>query len=514
LGRIIDLLASAVSSLISRVRNATSQALTWLSTRAEAAWNGLKNLGAQAWGKLKEWGAGAWERLKNLGSGIWERLKDLGERVWQGLKSLGERLWAGLKSLAQRAWQALNRAWDWVKRKIAAAWDWLKRAWEAVKRAASRMWDWLKRKAKQALEWLKRKWEWLKGLIRKALAWLKAKWKWLKSLLKITIKIPDLTLCKLKNFKPWKFSDIHSGRLPIAKVVFGTKYGPVEFALFVQADAVATLGGTLGPCTLKNIIITLQPLISRYTAQADLHVPGTIFERAVVTGTIGGTVNWAGLIGLVGGGLEGTGTGAALASVTAKPSVVYDTGKIIATMPLRLEFCLMSTIDLDAFVTAKLIAGAPPSPPPKPSPIFPGPIPILATGSGGRQNGQTPALAQSPVPGPPVPGPGPSPPSPGPKKPPPEKILCEWVKRWHLKTWKRKECWNVGLRFTVISGPGSSQELDVDLDAKPVSLGEVVRNLFDLPPYPPVARGAPAAEAAVLAGVMAAILAGARARKY
>jgi hypothetical protein len=452
-GRILEYLANAVASLISRVRDATSRALTFLSSRAGAAWNAVKNAGTRAWEGLKNWGTRAWQRLESLGTGAWERLKDLGTRAWTSLKELGGRIWTGLENLAHRVWDALSRAWEWLKQKMTTLWQWLKKTWKMLKSAASRMWDWLKRRAKQALEWLKRKWAWLKSMIRKGLDWLKAKWRWLKGLVKIAIRIPDQTLCKLHNTKPWKFVDIHTGRVPLAKTVVDPGIGPVELALFVQGDAVATLGAMVGPCTLKNIVFTLQPLISRYTGQADLHVPGTAFETLVLTGTIGGSANYGGLIGVVGGGLEGTGTARALGSFTAKPRFVYDSGKITTTVPIRLEFCLEPTIDLDAFLTAKLLTGKPPSGPPPSAPILPGPIPLLAAGPGA-----------------------------GPGKPPPEKVIKEWIARWHLARWTKRECWDVKAQFTLVSGPGGLPEVDVQFSAKPVSLSDVIRSLFDLPP--------------------------------
>ena len=128
----------------------------------------------------------------------------------------------------------LGRAWDWLKKKAAAAWEWAKKAWETLKRAALRAWDWVKRKARAALEWLKRKWAWLKAMVRRAIAWLKAKWRWLKSIIKITIRIPDITLAKLHNFKPWKFVDLDSSRIPFIKGVVDTPLGAAALAAFAE----------------------------------------------------------------------------------------------------------------------------------------------------------------------------------------------------------------------------------------------------------------------------------------
>jgi hypothetical protein len=475
-GRIVSLIAGAVESMLSRLRSATAAALNALRTRATAAWNAVKSVGARAWEGLKSLGGRAWEGLKSAGTRAWEGLKDLGTRAWEGLKSLGTRAWEGVKNLGQRAWNGLKSGWEWLKTRAQSAWTWLKGAWEKVKRTASQLWDWVKRKASDAIAWLKQKWQWLKALVGKAWNWLKAKWKWLKSLVKIKIRLPDQTLCKLHNFKPWKFVDLHSGRLPIAKTVVDPGLGPIELALFVQGDAEATIGGTVGPCTLKNITFTLQPLISRYTGQADFHIGATAAERLELTGTIGGSANYGGLIALAGGGLKGTGTSAALGSFEAKPQFVYDSGKITTSVPVRLEFCLMPTIDLEAFVVAQLLTGKPPSAAPAPTPVLPGPGPSL--------------------PGPPVPTlPGPLSSGPGATLPvpttgggsptsaaPPEKILKEWKHSWHLARWSRRECWKVDARFTLIVGPGGLPEIDLEFSAAPVSLAEVIRALFDEPP--------------------------------
>lgn len=467
IGRIIDVITDAVGSVLSRLRSATASALDFLRRRATAAWTSAKSLGTRAWEGVKSIGTRAWQGAKDLGTRAWEGLKSLGSRAWQGLKDLGTRAWNGLKDLGQRAWNGLKAGWDWLKKKAESAWTWLKGAWETLKRKASQAWDWIKRKAKEALAWLKKKWAWLKALVAKALAWLKAKWKWLKSLVKIAIRIPDQTLCKLHNFKPWKFVDLHSGRLPIVKTVVDPGIGPVELTLFVQADAEATIGGTVGPCSLKNIAFTLQPLISRYTGQADFHVAATASEKLKLTGTIGGTANYGGLIGLAGGGLEGTGTANALGSFAAKPRFVYDSGKITTSVPIRLEFCLMPTVDLDAFVVAQLLAGKAPTAPAPPAPIFPGPIPSL--------------------PGPATPAPGLAHTVPATAggasaaKPPPEKVLKEWKARWNLGSWSRRECWDAQARFTLVGGPAGLPEMDLQFSAKPVSLSEVIRSLFDKP---------------------------------
>jgi hypothetical protein len=485
-GRIVSVIADAVGSLLSRVRSATASALDSLRARASAAWNAVKNIGSRAWEGLKDVGGRAWEGLKSLGTRAWEGLKNAGSRAWEGLKSLGSRVWEGLKSLGQRAWNGLKSAWEWLKKRAQSAWTWLKRAWETIKRKAKQAWDWLKAKAKQAIAWLRKKWAWLKAKVRKAWDWLKAKWRWLKSLVKIRIRIPDQTLCKLHKFKPWKFVDLHSGRLPIAKTVVDPGIGPVELALFVQGDAEATVAGTVGPCTLKNIMFTLQPLISRYMGQADFHVPATATEKLVLTGTIGGTANYGGLIALAGGGLEGTGTANAFGAFEAKPRFMYDSGKITATVPVRFEFCLIPKIDLDAFVVAQLIAGKPPSAAAKPAPFLPGPHPTLP-GPGG---------SPGPLPG--LPGPaGPAGPLsvPGPTALPAsgaspasaskhEKVLKEWKARWHLGSWSKKECWNLQARFTLLSGPGGLPEVDVDFSARPASIAEVVSKVFTVPPLP------------------------------
>jgi hypothetical protein len=473
--RIINLIADAVGSVLSRLRSATAAALNLLRSRAAAAWNALKSLGTHAWEGLKSLGMRAWDGLKTLGDRAWEGLKSLGMRAWEGLKSLGTRAWEGLKSLGERAWSVVKSGWEWLKKRSAAAWTWLKTAWEKVKRKASQLWDWVKRKAKDAADWLKKKWQWLTKMLRKAWDWLKEKWRWLKSVVRIRIRLPDQTICKLHNFKPWKFVDLHSGRLPIAKTVVDPGLGPIESTLFVQGDAEATIGGTVGPCTLKNIAFTLQPLISRYTGQADFHVSATAVETLVLTGTIGGTANYGGLIGLVGGGLQGTGAGAALGSFSAKPQFVYDSGKLTTSVPVRLEFCLIPTIDLDAFVLAKLLTGKPPSIPP-PAPIAPGPLPSL--------------------PGPPVPSlPGPLSPGSGAAAPvpatvggspmstsSPEKVIEEWRACWHLARWSRRECWDAESKFTLVVGPAGLPEVDLEFVARAVSLAEVIRSLFDEPP--------------------------------
>ncbi len=470
--RIIDAITGALGAVVERLRSATAGALDFLKARAAAAWGSVKSLGTRAWEGLKSLSSRAWEGARDLGTRAWDGLKNLGTRAWQGLKDLGTRAWNGLKDLGQRAWDGLKSGWDWMKKKAQAAWNWLKGAWEAVKRKAALAWDWIKRRAKEALAWLKKKWLALKALVARAWAWLKAKWKWLKEWVKITIRIPDQTLCKLHNFKPWKFVDIKGGRLPIIKTVVDPGIGPIELALFVQANAEATIGGTIGPCTLKNIAFTLQPLVSRYSGQADFHVSGSAVETLKFTGTVGGTANYFGLIGLVGGGLEGGGSATALATFGAKPRFVYDSGKLSASLPVEFEFCLMPSIALGAFVTAKLIAGQPPAaakPAPSP-PLLPAPGGVPQIAGGCWKGGQDPRQVAVTTP--------------GAKKPPDEEVLKEWTRRWHLGSWTKRECWRLGARFQLVAGAGGMPDFDVKFDAAPVSIADVIRDMFDRAPLP------------------------------
>jgi hypothetical protein len=461
-GRIVEWLASAVSSLISRVQGATGRALSFLRSRASAAWGTLQNLGTQAWQGLKGVAERAWNGLKDLGTRAWTYLKELGTRLWTGLKELGTRIWNGLQNLAARAWEMLRGAWDWIKRKAEAAWDWVKRQWEALKRAALRLWDWIKRKARAAWEWLKRKWDWFKAMVRRAIAWLKAKWRWLKSIVKITIRIPDVTLVNQINFKPWKFVDLDSGRLPLAKGAVDTPVGPVELALLARAQAEATVGGSVCPCTLKNTRITLQPLISRYTGETELHIPGTAKEKLVLTGTIGGSGNYGGVVGIAEGGLKATGTALAFGSLVINPRIVYDSGKISFTERFRLEFCLRPTISLDAFARLVATTAAPPSSGGGGGtrPVLPPGTPPFAGSHGGATSGGAISASGST--------------SLAKGKKPPEKVL--WEKHWHIGSISRQECWNLGAKFTLTFNNGVP-ELNVDFDAKTVSLAEVVRSI-------------------------------------
>jgi len=462
-GRIVEWLASAVSSLISRVQSATGRALSFLRSRAAAAWGTLQNMGTQAWQGLKAVAEQAWNGLKDLGTRAWTYMKELGTRVWAGLKEFGTRIWNSLQNLAKRAWDMLRGAWDWIKRKAEAAWNWVKRQWEALKRAAAQLWDWIKRKARAALEWLKRKWEWLKATVRRAIAWLKEKWRWLKSIVKITIRIPDITLVKQINFKPWKFVDLDSGRIPFVKGVVDTPVGPVELALFARAQAEATVGGSVCPCTLKNTRITLQPLISRYTGQTEVHIPGRAEEKLVLTGTIGGSGNLGGAVGIAEGGLKATGTALAFGSLVISPRIVYDSGKISFSERFRLEFCLRPTISLDAFARLVATTAAPPGSGGGGGtrPVLPPGTPPFA-GSHGGATGGGPLSASGST-------------SLAKGKKPPEKVL--WEGRWHIGSISRQECWNIGAKFTLTFNNGVP-ELDVDFDAKQVSVAEVVRSIL------------------------------------
>jgi hypothetical protein len=466
-GRIIEFLASAVSSLLSRVRSATDGALGFLKTRASAAWNAVRDVGTRAWQGLKGVAERAWDGLKDLGSRAWARLKEIGSRVWNVLKDWGTKLWKELQNLAKHAWDMLKRAWEWLKQKAEAAWRWVKEAWEALKRMAAKLWEWIKAKARAAWEWLKRKWEWLKAMIRRAIAWLKAKWRWLKSIVKITIRLPDITLVKQIPFKPWKFVDLDSGRIPFVKGIVNTPIGPVELALFARAQAEATVGGFICPCTLKNTRITLQPLISRYTGQTELHIPGEAQEKLVLTGTIGGSANLGGAVGIAEGGLQATGTALAFGSLVISPRIVYDSGKLSFSQRFRLEFCLKPTISLDAFARLVATTAAPPS-----------------SGGGG---GPTPILPPGPRPRPGLPGVAITPgvaAGPAAGKKPPEKVL--WEGRWHIGSISRLECWNLGAKFTLTFDHGVP-ELDVAFDAKRASVGEVLRSIIAglvLPPGP------------------------------
>jgi len=461
-GRIVQFLASAVSSLISRVRSVTDRALTFLSSHAMAAWDALRSVGARAWQGLKDTAERAWSGLKDFGTRAWTRLKDLGNRVSNGLKELGTRIWNGLQTFAKRAWDMLSSAWEWLKQKAQAAWNWVKKAWEALKLTALRAWDWIKRKARAALDWLKRKWAWFKAMLRRAIDWLKAKWRWLKSIVKITIRIPDITLVKQINFKPWKFVDLDSGRVPFIKGVVDTPAGPVELALFGRAQAEATVAGSICPCTLKNTTITLQPLISRYTGQTELHVPGKAEEKLVLTGTIGGSGNLAGAVGIAEGGLQGTGTALGFGSLVVSPRIVYDSGKISFSERFRLEFCLKGTMGLDAFARLVATTAAPPS-------------------SGGGGGGPTPILPPGPIPLGPSPtirtiGGSPATAGPAGAKKPPEKIL--WEGRWHIGSISKQECWNIGAKFTLTFNNGVP-ELEAEFDAGRISAAEVFRHMIE-----------------------------------
>lgn len=460
LGSIVKFLASAISSLISRVRSVTDAALSYLKSRASAAWDALRSVGNRVWQSLKETAESAWTGLKDLGTRAWNGLKDLGTKIWTNLKALGTRLWSALQSLAKRAWDMLGKAWEWLKKKAEAAWQWAKKAWSALKSAALKAWDWLKRTARAALEWLKRKWAWLKAMISKAIAWLKAKWKWLKSIVKITIRIPDITLVKRQNLKPWKFVDLDSGRIPFAKTVVDTPAGPLELAALARAQADATISGWICPCILKNIRITLQPLISRYTGQADLHIPGNIQEGVSVTGTIGGSGNLGGAVGILEGGLKATGTARGFGSLVISPRIVYDSGKVSLSERFRLEFCINPIIGLDAFARLVATTAAPPS-----------------SGRGG--GGKTPMLPPGPMGGstamhgtsaPPVAtGPGAK------SKKPKEKIL--WEGNWHIGSISKIECWKIGAKYTLTFA-GGVPELDIEFDTKQVSVGEVIRKIL------------------------------------
>jgi len=485
---IIDRILNAVQSLLSRVRRATSAALDGLRTRASAAWSTLKNFGTRAWEGVKSLGTRAYEGVKELGTRAWERVKDLGTRAWEGLQNLGTRAWNGLKDLGQRAWNGLKSGWEWLKGRAEAAWKWIKGAWERVKRAVSQFWDWVKRKAREAFAWMKQKWEWLKGLVRRALAWLKAKWEWLKRKVKITIRIRDLELMGVKNFKPWKFVDRESPRVPIVKAPIETPIGPIVLSAFVQGKMEATIAGSVGPITLKNTTIVLQPLASRYTGKTDLHVPGKAVETLTLTGLIGGEANYMGAFGIVEGGLQGTGTATGFGAATFSPRIVYDSGNISLTQRILLEFCLGAVIVLDAIARVKVGAAAPgggggggggllPSAP-SPLPRLPG---SGFGGGGGTSGGGGSSAPFARLPG--TSGEAVSQVEPCKEATdgePAEKVL--WEGRWNLGRWTTQECWKTKAGFQLHSSGSALPDLDVNFDVNPVPLSAVLSNMFAKPP--------------------------------
>lgn len=482
--RIIDLIAGAVSSVLSRLGQATSAALDSLRRRAGAAWNALKGLGGRAADGLNRLGGRAWEGLKGLGTRAWGRLKDLGTRAWEGLKHAGGRAWEGLKCLGQRAWSKLKTGWDWLMTRAQSAWAGLKAAWERVKRQAHLAWEAVKRKASQAMVWLETKWAALKALVRRAWAWLKAKWEWLKSKVKLTIRIRDIELMGLKKLKPWKFLDMDSGRIPIAKLPVETPVGPIELGAYAQGQVQATLAATLGPIKLKNILITLQPLVSRYTGQADLHIPGVGAETGSYTGTLGGSANYGGTVLMLEGSMRGSGAAVGLGAATISPRVVYDSGKVSLTEGLRFAFCLGPSFSLDASAQVKLGSGPPPTsggggggrgggllPPGLPQPPGSNPIPIqmplpmFGPAQAGAPPRLPPAVAATPVA------------SPGAGKPPPEKVLFgPW--NWHLGSWSKQECWKFEGQLRIRANGGGEPALEMDATVRRVSLADVLRDMF------------------------------------
>ncbi|MCK7499422.1 MAG: hypothetical protein MZW92_60215 [Comamonadaceae bacterium] len=173
----------------------------------------------------------------------------------------------------------------------------IKRAWDASQaRAPRRAWDWLKRKAREAaLAWLRRQWARLKALLRRAWNWLKAKWRWLKELVKLNDPHPrpdpvqgaQLQAVEVRRPAGRAHSDRQDRGRP--------RHRPD------RAGAVRPAARRAGhhrrfdrPCTLKNIAFTLQPLVSRYTGQADFHVAGSVAETLSLSGMIGGTANYFG----------------------------------------------------------------------------------------------------------------------------------------------------------------------------------------------------------------------------
>jgi hypothetical protein len=85
---------------------------------------------------------------------------------------------------------------------------------------------------------------------------------------------------------------------------------PVRLTVQAQGSASVDVGGTLGPITLENACLTMDPVTGTYRGGAELHIKALAFIRTVLEGRIIGTVDVPCLVTLLRaiGALGGEGT--------------------------------------------------------------------------------------------------------------------------------------------------------------------------------------------------------------
>jgi hypothetical protein len=173
----------------------------------------------------------------------------------------------------------------------------------------------------------------------------------------VVIPIPDIPLFDQACLTfPWAGS---TGNLPFYDEVIDVPYvGPVTITLYVRGDALASLVACVGPVTLRNIRVVIDPLASRYSGTAQLFAPAGLTGSMAVVGSIGGVADWLGLVELaaVEGSLVASGTGVATAAFIATAEVVYDSGDVTLSLGTELDTCLSLTLGLDALARASLLS--------------------------------------------------------------------------------------------------------------------------------------------------------------
>jgi hypothetical protein len=136
---------------------------------------------------------------------------------------------------------------------------------------------------------------------------------------------------------------------------------PLFFAtVAITASLTPTLSvfARVGPITLRDLRLAVDPWANRYSGTGQLYVPVAFGPRLVVTATLVGSAHLVGLVEVVsiGGSLTATGQAPILAAIPAQVTVIYDHGGLTFSATPQLELGVAFMVDLDAVAYARILS--------------------------------------------------------------------------------------------------------------------------------------------------------------
>jgi len=112
-----------------------------------------------------------------------------------------------------------------------------------------------------------------------------------------------------------------------------------------------------GPAVLRDIRLALDPSGNRYSGAAQFYLPVAAGPRAILTGSLIGSVDWLGLVETLAieGGLRAIGQAPLILAISPSVNVIYDAGSFTFNLRPQIDAGFALIFDLNAFAEARVL---------------------------------------------------------------------------------------------------------------------------------------------------------------